>query len=121
MTGLDAVRAKLDFPLSAPAALAGMDRSQVALIQGDERSGALVTYGKGLGGIAVLQTPDDRRAAKGPARDGSLPTVDLGGGVQATKLETALGTAVTFTRGGVRYVVVGSVTGDTALAAARGL
>ena len=37
------------------------------------------------------------------------------------KLETALGTAVTFTRGGVRYVVVGSVTGDTALAAARGL
>ena len=121
VTGLDAVRAKLDFPLSAPATLAGMDRAQVALIQGDERSGAVVTYGEGLGGIAVVQTPAGTAADKGPGRDSSLATVDLGGGVRAMKLETALGTAITFTRGGVRYVVVGSVTGDTALAAARGL
>ena len=121
VTGIDAVRAKVDFPLSAPASLAGMDRAQVALIQGDKRSGALVTYGKGLGGIAVLQTPAGAAADKGPGRDSSLASVDLGGGVRAMKLETALGTAITFTRGGVRYVVVGSVTGDTALAAARGL
>ncbi len=121
VTGLEAVRAKIGFPLSAPASLAGMERAQVALVQGDKRSGALVTYGKGLGGIAVLQTPADAAADKGPGRDSSLATVDLGGGVSATKLETALGTAITFTRGGVRYVVVGSVSGDTAVAAARGL
>jgi hypothetical protein len=125
VTGLDAVRAKVGFPLSAPATLAGMDRAQVALVQRDGREGALVTYGKGLGGIAVLQTPEPAGAATGsglPAgRDGGLPTVDLGGGVQGTALETALGTALTFTRDGVRFVVIGSVTADVAKAAARGL
>ena len=121
VTGLDAVRAKVGFPLSAPSTLAGMSRARVGLIQGDEKNGAVVTYGKGLGGIAVVQTPAGDAKDEGPGRDSGIATVDLGGGVRALKLETALGTAITFTRDGVRYVVVGSVTGDTALAAARGL
>jgi hypothetical protein len=36
-------------------------------------------------------------------------------------LGTALGSVVSFTRDGVRYVVIGSVTQQDALAAARGL
>lgn len=123
VTGLDAVRARLGFPLVAPATLAGMQRSQVALIAGDDRAGALVTYGEGLGGLAVLQMPI-KAGEDGPAdggRDGGIASVDLGGGLRATQLETALGTGLTFTRDGVRVVVLGSVTADVAQAAARGL
>ena len=54
-------------------------------------------------------------------RDDGIASVDLGGGLRATQLETALGTALTFTRDGVRIVVLGSVTADVAQAAARGL
>ena len=51
----------------------------------------------------------------------TLPTVALGDGTSADVLETALGTAVRFTRKGVGYVVAGSVTRATAESAARGL
>lgn len=121
VTGLGAVRAKVGFPLSAPATLAGMPRTQVGLIEGDNREGAVVTYGRGLGGIAVIELRADGAADREPGRDSGVATTDLGGGVRALKLETALGTAITFTRAGVRHIVVGSVTADTALAAARGL
>ena len=123
VTGLDAVRARVDFPLAAPASLAGMQRSEVTLIEGDGRSGALVTYGEGLGGIAVLQMPVEPGADEGASsgRDQGIASVDLGGGLRATQLETALGTGLTFTRDGVRVVVLGSVTADVAQAAARGL
>lgn len=124
VTGLAAVRAKVGFPLAAPDTLAGMDRAEVALVQGDDREGALVTYGEGLGGLAVLQTPvrpGDEAPASDAGRDEGVGSVDLGGGVRAMQLETPLGTALTFTRAGVRVVVIGSVTADVAQAAARGL
>ncbi len=124
VTGLEAVRERVGFPLAAPATLAGMERAQVALIEGDERAGALVTYGEGLGGIAVLQlpvTPGEDGAPGSGGRDQGIASVDLGGGLRATQLETALGTGLTFTRDGVRVVVLGSVTADVAQAAARGL
>lgn len=124
VTGLDAVRAKVGFPLAAPDTLAGKARSEVALVTGDDREGALVTYGEGLGGIAVLQTPvkpGDEGPASGSGRDEGVGSVDLGGGVRGMQLETPLGTALTFTRDGVRVVVIGSVTADVAQAAARGL
>lgn len=123
VTGLDAVRAGIDFPLAAPDTLAGMPRSQVALVKGDDRAGALVTYGRGLGGLAVLQMPvkAGEDGGAGAGRDDGIASVDLGGGLRATQLETALGTVLTYTRDGVRIVVLGSVTADVAQAAARGL
>lgn len=125
LMGLDAVAAELDFPLRAPATLAGRERTGVALIEGKdgERSGALVTYGEGLDGIAVLQTPDTGEAPEAPAgRDAvEVPTTDLGGGITATELRTPLGTGLTFTQDGVRIVVAGSVAPEVARTAARGL
>src|SRR4051794_6092279 len=78
--------AKLPFTLNAPASLAGRPRSEVKRL----KSGAVVTYGQGVDGIAVIETPA-RRHQKVP------------------ELDTPLGTVITFTRGGVDYVVLGSV------------
>jgi len=125
VTGLDAVQRRVPFTIAAPDALAGRSRREVRLITADGKAGALVTYGQGLDGVAVLETsagPAKPPALGAGSRDGlQLPAVSLGGGVSGQKLATALATAITFTRGDVTYVVVGSVTPVVAEAAARGL
>jgi hypothetical protein len=126
VTGPSAVAPKLDFRLRAPDRLAGMRRQQVHLIRGKKSNGALVTYGHGLAGIAVVEYPATRgthgHAPAGSGRSGelALPKVSLGG-VSADELQTPLGTALHFERHGVQYVVAGSVPRGAAEAAARGL
>ena len=100
----------LGFKPVAPASLAGRPRSGVKIL----RAGALVTYGHGLNGIAVLE---QRGAQLGRTQ---LPTVTIGA-VKGQELETPLGTLIRFERGSVTYTVVGSVTRQVAEAAARGL
>jgi len=123
--GGDAAAKSLPFTVSAPATLGGMARSDVRTVGPADHPAALVTYGTGLGGIAVLEQAADPQAQP-PAQphDGqaglSLPTVSIGG-VQGQELETALGTVVRFTRAGVTYTVAGSVPAAVAEAAARGL
>jgi hypothetical protein len=128
VTGSSAVASKLTFRLRAPGSLAGMGRDQVHLIRGQKSNGALVTYGQGLGGLAVVEYPasprSDGRAStghvSGPAGELSLPRVSLGG-VSADELQTPLGTVIHFQRHGVQYVVAGSVPRGVAEEAARGL
>jgi outer membrane lipoprotein-sorting protein len=123
VTGAAAVQQRLSFTLSAPATLAALPQHEVRLVALGGAKGALVTYGRGLGTVAVLEAP----AGKGPRRsapggtNGALPTVALGGGVTAVELGTPLGTLLTFDRAGVSYTVAGSVPAATAEAAARGL
>ena len=74
-------------------------------------------YGRGLGAILVFQTKAGPRGAR-PAL--TLPQVNIDGAT-GTELATALGTMLTFERGGVRYTVVGSVPPVAAENAARGL
>jgi outer membrane lipoprotein-sorting protein len=116
--GVEAVRARLDFPLSAPAELAGLPRTDVRLVRMGDRAGALSIYGKGMGAIAVLQhraAPND-----GGVGDLRLPEVNIDGAT-GTELATPLGTVVTFSRGGVSYTVAGLVPPVAAENAARGL
>jgi outer membrane lipoprotein-sorting protein len=122
-TGLEAVQAKTSFPLSAPASLAGMARDQVRLVSSGEDAGALLTYGKGLGGIAVLELPaGEAGSGEGDEAGGlQLPSVSIEGASRAQELETPLGTLIRFRRGGVEYTVVGSVTPAVAREAAQGL
>lgn len=119
VTGLEAVQAKTSFPLSAPPNLAGMARDQVRLVSSGEDAGALVTYGNGLGGIAVLELP----AGEAGSGEGGLqlPSVSISGASRAQELETPLGTLIRFRRSGVEYTVVGSVTPAVAREAAQGL
>jgi hypothetical protein len=124
-SGTRAVQAALPFRLSAPATLARLARSQVRTLDWGGHPAALVTYGQGLGGLAVVERKADSSPATPPppaGHDGTLtlPTVNING-ARGTELVTALGTVLQFQRGGVDYIVAGSVTGPDAEAAARGL
>jgi outer membrane lipoprotein-sorting protein len=121
--GPAAVQASIPFTLDAPATLDGMALSQVRSIDFDGHPAALITYGQGLGGIAVVESQaksGDSQSAGPAAGLGSLPTVSINGST-AQELPTALGTLLTFQRAGVDYTIVGSVTPAAAEAAARGL
>jgi hypothetical protein len=116
--GVDAVGKKLDFPLAAPAELAGLKRADVRLVDMGDGAGALSIYGQGMGAIAVLQhkaSPDS-----GGVSGSRLPSINIDGAT-GTELATPLGTVVTFSRGGVSYTVAGLVPPVAAENAARGL
>jgi outer membrane lipoprotein-sorting protein len=118
-TGLAAVQKQVAFTVSGPGSLAGLPRKQVQLVRFGERNGALVTYGQGLGAILVLQSEAGSRSHQtfGNLR---LPQVNIDG-VTGSELSTPLGTVLTFQRGGVGYIIAGSVPPLAAENAARGL
>jgi len=119
--GAGAVQRELRFDLAAPARLAGMALRDVRLVGYDGERGALAIYGEGLGAIAVLQRRARPAGEQQQARGGlRLPQVDVDG-TTGSELATGLGTIVTFERGGVRYVVAGSVRPVVAEKAAREL
>jgi outer membrane lipoprotein-sorting protein len=126
VSGLGRVRAAVPFSLSAPAQLDGLVLTGARRVEVGGAPGALITYGKGLGGLAVLESAahggaSTLAAPKGHDQAGlSLPTVSVAGG-RAQVLPTALGTVVRFTRGGVQYVVAGSLRQAAVESAARGL
>jgi outer membrane lipoprotein-sorting protein len=114
--GVEAVQDRLDFELSAPAKLAGLPRTWVRLVDAGGEPAALSLYGEGMGAILVLQ-----RAA-GPESEPALelPQINIDGAT-GTELATPLGTLVTFRRGEVEFIVLGSVPPVAAENAARGL
>ncbi len=119
VTGLAAVQAALPFQVAAPATLGGLSRSEVRLVGHGDAKGALVVYGEGLGAVAVFEHAAD--ATSGPAGPmGALPSVTIAGAA-GHELSTPLGTAVTWQRGGVAYVLAGSVTAAVAEADAAAL
>jgi outer membrane lipoprotein-sorting protein len=119
VTGVDAVRRRLDFPLAAPKEVAGLTRGQVRLFQRDAGNGAMTVYGKGLGSIFVLQGKENGRPLL-DRRTLRLPQVNIDGHT-GTELATPLGTIVTFERDGVSYLVGGLVPPVAAENAARDL
>jgi outer membrane lipoprotein-sorting protein len=123
LEGLTAVQGSVDFQLDAPASLAGLPQADVSGIEVEGKTAALVTYGKGLGGIAVIESrtePGEGGESAESSEGLSLPKVSING-VQGEELDTALGTVLRFSRGGVDYIVVGSVPPAAAEAAARAL
>lgn len=125
VTGVSAVARQVPFTLHAPAQLAGRMRTSVRLLTFGGRPAALLVYGHGLGSIVVLERAGGRgKLIQGPSsgdRSGlTLPTVTINGAT-GQQLQTAIGTVVRFTRAGIAYTVLGSVTGSVADQAARGL
>ena len=81
----------------------------------------LSTHGKGLGAIALLESPVKPGAKEATSSElESLPKVNIDG-TSASELPTPLGTLLTFERAGVRYLLAGSVTPASIEAFARGL
>jgi hypothetical protein len=125
VTGVAAVARHLSFKLVAPRSLVGLSRRSVTLLNWQGAPAALVTYGRNLGGIAVIEQAGAASASQGSAQGGdhpglSLPTVSIDGAT-GQELDTALGTMVRFSRGGVSYTVIGSVPPSAAELAARAL
>jgi outer membrane lipoprotein-sorting protein len=127
VTGRSAVDKRVDFRVVAPRSVAGRTRSGVRLIESDKSNGALVTYGRGLDGIAVLELPSSgkrqsssQRSAAGSSGELNLPSVSIDG-VSGDELGTAIGTVIHFKRGGIDYTVAGSVPSIVAEEVARGL
>ena len=115
--GLAAVSAAVPFTLSAPDSLVGLPRTGVRLISDGKDAAALVTYGKGLGAIAVLERAVTKGEHSANPLEG-LPAVSIGGAT-GHELPTALGTLITAERGGVSYTLVGSLPPNAAEAALR--
>jgi hypothetical protein len=116
--GFAAAKAAAGFPVVAPSTLVGLPRRDVRAIGRGSKT-VLVAYGRGLGGIFVVE----RRAGSGAGAVGmlsSLPKVSVDGRT-AHELATQLGTALQWRRGGVDYVLAGSVPPAAAEAAAREL
>ncbi|WCB95489.1 hypothetical protein DSM104299_04237 [Baekduia alba] len=111
------VQSHLRFPLAAPAELAGLPRASVRLADDGAHSGAVLTYGKGLGAIVVFEQPKPQNA---PLDGLPLPEVNIDGAT-GKELPTALGTVVTFERDGVSYLIAGLVPPVAAENAAREL
>ena len=95
--------------------------------------GVALTYGSGWGTIVLSQQPGEG-AATLPTIPGAtmpdggemggalqLPTVDLGGGVEAREFSTPVGTALVWSDNGVSYALAGSVPAPELERAARGL
>jgi outer membrane lipoprotein-sorting protein len=129
VTGVGAVGGAVSFKLSAPDTVAGLQRHEVRLLDSNRDRAALITYGRDLGGIAVLEQPagsgesagsDSGSGGGGDQGALRLPTVSIGG-VNAQELTTPLGTVIRFERDGVAFTVAGSVPAAKAEAAARAL
>jgi len=116
VTGLAAVQAGVPFTLVAPDTLVGLPRQSVQLLGGHD-PGALVLYGHGLGGIALVEHAAGSTQSKD--QTSSLPPVALGTATTGHELSTELGTVLFFDRGGVSFVLAGSMPPAAAEAAAR--
>jgi outer membrane lipoprotein-sorting protein len=129
VTGVRAVASQASFKLVAPTTLVGLPRQSASLLEMSGQNGALITYGHGLGEIAVVEQPATASSSQnlnpsngnGDQAGGlALPSVSING-TTGQELDTALGTVVRFTRGGVSFTVLGSVPPYAADAAARAL
>jgi outer membrane lipoprotein-sorting protein len=107
VTGLAAVQAAAGFPVTAPDTLVGLPRQDVRLVGPKDSPAALV----------VVERAKDTSAA-GQSPLSSLPSVSIDG-LTGHELATQLGTILTWDRGGVSYVLAGSVPSSAAETAAR--
>ena len=86
---------------------------------GEHGKPTVTTHGEGLAGIAVIEDQTKNGAKATESLEG-LPQVKING-TTASELATPLGTLLTFERGGIRYLLAGSVTPASIEAFARGL
>ncbi len=125
-SGVKAVAQAVPFTLAAPAKLVGLPRQGTTLLDWGGHPAALVTYGQGLGGVAIIEqkagaasSSSGQGSSSGPGGL-SLPSVSINGAT-GTELSTALGTVLRYTSGGVAYTVLGSVQPYVAEQAAKAL
>lgn len=119
VSGLHAAETAAGFSVVAPNTLVGLPRRDVRLVGRSDSRAVLVVYGRGLGALVLVERKAGDRTPTGSVLS-SLPTVSLDG-LTAHELATQLGTAIEWQRGGVAYVLAGSLPPAAAETAARRL
>jgi outer membrane lipoprotein-sorting protein len=120
ITGLDAVQAAANFPVTVPDTLVGLPLKDVRLVGGTDSQTVIAVYGQGLGAMVLVErsAANDKSGSAGSNPLSSLPTVSLDG-VSAHELATQLGTVLAWQSGGTAYILAGSLPAAAAEAAAR--
>ncbi len=112
----------------------GRELTEIRVAGSDE---VVQTYGEGWGSVVLVQKPDrEPESADQPQEDSGreangeddgrdeqlqVPTVDLGGGVEAKEISTPIGTGLSWSANSVSYSLVGSIPAAELEEAARGL
>ncbi len=117
VTGLAAVEKAAAFAVTAPPQLGGRDRQSIRLVGHADSQAVVAVYGRELDSLVLVER---KASGGGSSAMSGLPEVTVGS-VKARELATPLGTILTWDRGGVSYVVAGSVEPATAESAAREL
>jgi hypothetical protein len=120
VSGLSAVRGAAGFPVVAPEAVVGLPRRDVRALGTGKAKTVAVVYGQGLGALVVVQRKAGVGALGARGALSSLPQISLAGAT-GHELATQLGTVLEWKRGGVDYVLAGSLPPAAAEAAAREL
>jgi hypothetical protein len=114
--GQAAASKAVGFPVTAPATLAGLPQHHVRAIGIGSHRAALVTYGRGIGTVFLLeQRKTDQRTPLS-----SLPSVTVNG-IRAHELDTTLGSVIQWSRGGITYTIAGSQSAERLMSAAESL
>lgn len=116
VTGVAAVSKAVGFSVAAPSALAGLPQGEVRSVDLGSHRAALVTYGRGLGTVFLLE----QRTTSGASALSSLPSASIGG-IKGRELDTTLGSIVQWSRGGVTYTIAGSQSAARIMSAAQSL
>ena len=117
MSGLDAVQAACRSRLSRQTHSSGC-RGRASGWLGGQNKGALVLYGHGLGAIVLVE----HAAGSGQSPDGvAEPAEGRARGHDRPRVATALGTVLLFDKGGVSFVLAGSMPPAAAETAARSI
>jgi hypothetical protein len=114
--GAAAVSKAVGFTVTAPKTLAGLPQHAVRAVSIGSHHAALVTYGRGLGTVFLLE--QHKSGAKTALS--ALPSASVNG-IRAHELDTTLGSAIQWSRGGVTYTIAGSQSADRIMSAAQSL
>jgi outer membrane lipoprotein-sorting protein len=104
------------FSVAAPATLAGLPQHQVRAVGIGSHHAAVVTYGRGLGTVFLVE---QRKTGKESPLS-ALPAVTVNG-IRAHELDTTLGSVIQWSRGGVTYTIAGSQSAERIMSAAKSL
>ena len=104
--------------------IGGRELQEIRVVGG----GAVLLYGEGWGTVVLAEKPgQDDVSAPAPGDEGGapggfeVPTVGLGGGVEAREIATPVGSTLSWNAEGVSYSLSGSVPAEELRGAARGL
>ncbi len=114
--GAAAASKAVGFTVAAPKTLAGLPQHEVRVVGLGSHRAALVTYGRGLGTVFLLE----QRKSGAETALSSLPSAAVNG-IRAHELDTTLGSVIQWSRGGVTYTIAGSQSADLLMSAAQSL